>query len=147
MVAAGAGPGPGDELVQDVIPYRRRSRLLWGMVLPLLRCTRSGCGSGAVRPGLAWAAPPRCLRPRFPTAAIAAVHLPSPPGRPLGAFLYGGKGFACLTYARGMPKRMALGDCALLKERERQVDLSLHEAATFQTSDPWYGLPNAAELA
>ncbi|KAK9407448.1 manganese-transporting ATPase 13A1 [Crotalus adamanteus] len=37
MVAtAGAspGPGPGDDLVQDVIPYRRRSRLLWGTVLP-----------------------------------------------------------------------------------------------------------------
>ncbi|XP_013910353.1 PREDICTED: manganese-transporting ATPase 13A1 [Thamnophis sirtalis] len=31
---AGPGPGPGDELVQDVIPYRRRSRLLWGTVLP-----------------------------------------------------------------------------------------------------------------
>ncbi|XP_044287035.1 endoplasmic reticulum transmembrane helix translocase isoform X2 [Varanus komodoensis] len=36
MAAAAAGPGPGlaDELVQDVIPYRRRSRLLWGTVLP-----------------------------------------------------------------------------------------------------------------
>ncbi|KAG8129711.1 putative Cation-transporting ATPase protein [Naja naja] len=37
MVAAaeaGPGPGPGDELVQNVIPYRRRSRLLWGTVLP-----------------------------------------------------------------------------------------------------------------
>nr|XP_020634904.1 manganese-transporting ATPase 13A1 [Pogona vitticeps] len=32
--ADGPGPGPGDELVQDVIPYRRRSRLLWGTVLP-----------------------------------------------------------------------------------------------------------------
>ncbi|XP_039206296.1 manganese-transporting ATPase 13A1 isoform X4 [Crotalus tigris] len=30
----GPGPGPGDDLVQDVIPYRRRSRLLWGTVLP-----------------------------------------------------------------------------------------------------------------
>ncbi|KAM3844039.1 endoplasmic reticulum transmembrane helix translocase isoform 2-T2 [Vipera latastei] len=31
---ASPGPGPGDDLVQDVIPYRRRSRLLWGTVLP-----------------------------------------------------------------------------------------------------------------
>lgn len=34
VTGAGPGPGPGDELVQDVIPYRRRSRLLWGTVLP-----------------------------------------------------------------------------------------------------------------
>ncbi|KAH0628968.1 hypothetical protein JD844_010644 [Phrynosoma platyrhinos] len=31
--SAGPGRGPGDELVQAVVPYRRRSRLLWGTAL------------------------------------------------------------------------------------------------------------------
>ncbi|KAJ6652981.1 hypothetical protein lerEdw1_010250 [Lerista edwardsae] len=77
--AAGPGPGPGDELVQDVIPYRRRSRLLWGTVLPF-------CGLyplwlwfwGPCAWAWAWGGPAGAETPEAALlylAAIGAVHL------------------------------------------------------------------------
>lgn len=77
--AAGPGPGPGDELVQDVIPYRRRSRLLWGTVLPF-------CGLyplwvwfwGPSAWAWAWGGPAGAETPEAALlylAAVGAIHL------------------------------------------------------------------------
>uniref|UniRef100_A0A672V061 Endoplasmic reticulum transmembrane helix translocase n=1 Tax=Strigops habroptila TaxID=2489341 RepID=A0A672V061_STRHB len=74
MAAAGAAPGPGDELVSSVTLYRRRPRLLHGTVLPFvagLYPAAAADGEGP-KPGPGPAAPEAAL---LALAAIGVVHL------------------------------------------------------------------------